>query len=204
VQEKGRNDELQKIQLQTELSLLKSQIQPHFFFNTLNNLYALIIKKSPNSADVVLKLSEIMQYVIYEVNEPKISLLKAINYLHSYLELEKLRFGNDIKSSIGIKGNIDDIEVPPLLFLPFIENCFKHGTINNDDIKVDINFEVRDNFLFFTVRNSFQNNNKKYPKRGIGIDNVERRLQLLYDDNYSLKTSINNNNFTVHIKLPIQ
>jgi len=204
IQEKRKNDELQKIQLQTELDLLKSQIQPHFFFNTLNNLYALVIKKSPNAPDVVLKLSEIMQYVIYDVNEPKISLLKAINYIHSYLELEKLRYGSQIKSNLSIHGNIDEIEIPPLIFLPFIENCFKHGTKNNDDIKVDIAFEVNNNFLFFTVKNTFHNIDEIRVKRGLGIKNVERRLQLLYDKEFTLETKIDNNNFNVYLKLPIQ
>jgi two-component system, LytTR family, sensor kinase len=203
IREKGKNDELQKMQLQTELSFLKTQIQPHFFFNTLNNLYSLVIKKSPNAPDVVMKLSEIMQYVIYEVKEPKISLLKEINYIYSYLELEKLRYGNKVISDLSIKGNIDELKIPPLLFLPFIENCFKHGIKNNDNVKVDINFEVRNNFLYFTVSNTFQNNKETPIKHGIGIENVRRRLQLLYDKDFSLKTSVENNKFKVLLKLPI-
>jgi len=203
VNEKRRNEELQKTQLQTELNFLKTQIQPHFFFNTLNNLYALVINKSENAPDVVLKLSEIMQYILYEVKEPKISLLKAINYIYSYLELEKLRYGDKVKSDIQIIGNIDEVDVPPLLFLPFIENCFKHGTFNNDNIKVDITFEIKDNFLFFTVENTFEKNDEKSVKQGIGIENVKRRLQLLYGDNFTLSTTINKNNFKVLLKLPL-
>jgi len=201
--EKKQNEELQKIQLQTELSFLKTQIQPHFFFNTLNNLYALVINKSPNAPDVVLKLSEIMQYILYEVKEPKVSLLKAINYIYSYLELEKLRYGDQVKSDIEIVGNIDDVEIPPLLFLPFIENCFKHGKIN-DHIKVDIRFEIQDNFLFFTVINNFENIDNNNSNQGIGIENVKRRLQLLYGENASLTTKINKNKFKVLLKLPIE
>jgi LytS/YehU family sensor histidine kinase len=202
IREKRKNDELQKIQLRTELDFLKSQIQPHFFFNTLNNLYALVIEKSPNAPDVVLKLSEIMQYVLYEVKESKISLLKEINYIYSYLELEKLRYGN-IKANLEITGDIDSIEIPPLLFLPFIENCFKHGAKNNDTIKVDIRFEIKHNFLFFTVENSFQNLNKNSKKHGIGIENVKRRLQLLYKDNYTLDTTAQDTKFKVFLKFPI-
>jgi len=202
--EKRKNDELQKIQLRTELNFLKTQIQPHFFFNTLNNLYALVINKSKNAPDVVLKLSEIMQYILYEVKEPKVTLLKAINYIYSYLELEKLRYGDKVKSDIKIIGDIDDVEIPPLLFLPFIENCFKHGTKNNDDIKVDIRFEINNNFLFFTVENTFQNNQIKLVKHGIGIDNVKRRLHLLYNENFTLETNIKKNKFKVLLKLPIE
>ena len=204
INEKRRNEELQKIQLRTELNFLKSQIQPHFFFNTLNNLYALVIKKSPNAPDVVLKLSEIMQYVLYDAKEGKINLLKEINYIYSYLDLEKLRYGDKVKSEIKIIGNIDDIEIPPLLFLPFIENCFKHRDTNNDDIKVDIRFEITNNFLFFTISNTFHQPNEKKQKHGIGIENVKRRLQLLYGENFTLKTKIKKPVFKVLLKFPIE
>ena len=203
VNEKKRNDDLQRMQLETELNFLKSQIQPHFFFNTLNNLYALVIKQSPNAPNVVMKLSEIMQYVLYEVKEPKISLMKSINYLYSYLELEKLRYGDRVKSEISIDGSIDDIEIPPLLFLPFIENCFKHGTKHHEDIKVRIDFVVKDNFLYFTVANNFVKQDENTAKHGIGLKNVERRLQLLYGSGYSLKTRSKGNEYIVNLKLPL-
>lgn len=203
VSEKKRNDDLQRIQLETELNFLKSQIQPHFFFNTLNNLYALVIKKSPNAPNVVMKLSEIMQYVLYEVKEPKISLIKSINYLYSYLELEKLRYGDRVKSDISIEGDIDDLEVPPLLFLPFLENCFKHGTRHNQDINVRIDFAVRDKFLYFTIENNYVKSTDNTPKHGIGIENVERRLQLLYGSTYSLKTKSKGGLYTVNLKIPL-
>jgi len=203
VNEKKRNDDLQRMQLETELNFLKSQIQPHFFFNTLNNLYALIIKNSPKAPNVVMKLSEIMQYVLYEVKEPKISLMKSINYLYSYLELEKLRYGERVKSDISIEGDIDDIAIPPLLFLPFLENCFKHGTKHQADINVSIAFVVKDNFLYFTVENNFVKTNDPSPKHGIGIENTKRRLHLLYGTSYSLKTRSKGNLYTVNLKLPL-
>jgi len=203
INEKRRNEELEKTQLRTELNFLKSQIQPHFFFNTLNNLYALVIKKSPNAPDVVLKLSEIMQYVLYEATEPKITLLKEINYIYSYLDLEKLRYGDKIRSDIEIVGDIDEIEIPPLLFLPFIENCFKHGIVNNDDIKVSICFKIKDNHLLFNVTNTFDPYNNKNLKHGIGIENVRRRLQLLYGNNFTLETKIEKSKFKVRLQFPI-
>lgn len=203
VSEKKRNDDLQRMQLETELNFLKSQIQPHFFFNTLNNLYALVIKNSPKAPNVVMKLSEIMQYVLYEVKEPRISLMKSINYLYSYLELEKLRYGERVKSNISIEGNIDDIEIPPLLFLPFLENCFKHGAKHQTDINVNIAFVVKDNFLYFTVENDFVKSDDTATKHGIGIENTKRRLQLLYGSSYSLKTRSKGNIYTVNLKLPL-
>lgn len=203
INEKRRNEELEKTQLRTELNFLKSQIQPHFFFNTLNNLYALVIKKSPNAPDVVLKLSEIMQYVLYEAKEPKITLLREVNYIYSYLDLEKLRYGDKIRSDIEIVGDIDEIEIPPLLFLPFIENCFKHGIANNDDIKVNICFKIKDNHLLFNVTNTFDPSNNKNLKHGIGIENVRRRLQLLYGNNFTLETKIEKSKFKVRLQFPI-
>jgi len=203
ISEKRKNDELQRIQLQTELDFLKSQIQPHFFFNTLNNLYALVIKQSPNAPDVVMKLSEIMQYVLYEVKESRIDLLKAINYVHSYLELEKLRYGERVKSEISIEGDIDEVEIPPLIFLPFVENCFKHGVRKEGDIKVNINFAVRDKFLYFSVENSLDEHQDSAPRHGIGIENVKRRLDLLYGKKYNLDTSATDEMFKVFLKLPL-
>ncbi|MCF6213498.1 MAG: histidine kinase [Flavobacteriaceae bacterium] len=202
VSEKRRNEELLKIQLKTELNFLKSQIQPHFFFNTLNNLYALAIEKSDKVPDVILKLSEIMQYVLYDVKDSKIDLLKEINYIYSYLELEKLRYGDNIDSKIDIKGNIDNLGVPPLLFMPFIENCFKHG-IDNNSISVKINFNRKKKFLLFNVENSFVGIAKTTIKHGIGLKNVKRRLQLLYQSNFRLRADLKDNKYIVNLIIPI-
>lgn len=204
VAEKRKNDQLKKAQLRSELSFLKSQIQPHFFFNTLNNLYALAIEKSDRTPDMVLKLSEIMHYVLYDAKGSSILLSKEINYIHSYLELEKLRYGDTIHSRLNIKGNIDDVEVPPLLFLPFIENCFKHGGNNNSNIVVDINFKKTKDKLLFNVENNFNVENKVLTKHGIGIENVKRRLKLLYNNKFKLKTNIFDDKYSVKLTLPTQ
>jgi sensor histidine kinase YesM len=207
IYERKRVENLQKVQLKTELQFLKAQIQPHFFFNTLNNLYALTLEKSDTAPRVVLKLSEIMQYVLYDVKEPKISLLTAINYIQNYLDLERLRYSDKITTKINIIGNIENVLVPPLIFLPFIENCFKHGANNNEHLEVDISFEnLSDKWLIFKVENSFENkvaldNNKK---SGIGIQNVKRRLELLFKDKFELKTNIVKQKFQVYLKFPIQ
>ncbi len=204
ISERKKNESLKQLQLQTELKYLKSQIQPHFFFNTLNNLYYLTIEKSEKAPDVVLKLSEIMQYVLYDVKEPKIGLLNEINYIQSYLELERLRHGDKVTSEIQIKGNIDDIDIPPLLLLPFIENCFKHGSKNNDQVSLNIQFENAENEnLIFSATNNFNVNTTKEKKHGIGIENVRRRLELLYENKYSLETKVIDNTFNVLLKIPI-
>lgn len=203
IYEKRNNDHLKKIQLKTELNFLKTQIQPHFFFNTLNNLYALSLEKSDHAPKVILKLSEIMQYVLYDVRVAKISLLKEINYIHNYLELERLRYGDSIKSKLDISGDIDKVKVPPLLFLPFIENCFKHGAKNNNSFLININFEKKNKELIFNVVNNFNINNNIVGKHGIGIQNVKRRLELLYKENFSLYTNITNNKYVVTLKMPV-
>ena len=203
VYEKRRNDILKKIQLRTELNFLKTQIQPHFFFNTLNNLYALSIEKSDHAPEVILKLSEIMQYVLYDIKNSNISLLKEINYIHNYLELEKLRYGDAMHSNLDLIGNMNGTKIPPLLLFPFIENCFKHGAQNNEIIYVDISIEKKDKELIFKIENSFNSNDKKESKHGIGITNVKRRLQLLYNNKFKLNTTIFGNKFTVNLKIPI-
>lgn len=204
VYEKTRFEKLKKVQLRTELNFLKSQIQPHFFFNTLNNLYALTLEKSDTAPSVVLKLSDIMQYVLYDVKEPLIRLFDEINYIQNYLDLERLRYGDKINSTIEIAGNIDTLKVPPLLFLPFIENCFKHGTKNNPNIDVAINFEITENkYLIFKVENSLNKNVNFKTTHGIGIQNVKRRLELLYDSDFELQTIINEQKYCVQLKIPI-
>ena len=204
--ERKRADELQKVQLRTELNFLKSQIQPHFFFNTLNNLYALTLVKSDFAPSVVLKLSDIMQYVLYDVKEPLISLFNEINYIQNYLDLEKLRYGDRVLSKLEIVGRIEGINVPPLLFLPFIENCFKHGTVENEKIKVKISFEnIKNKFLVFKTENTFNkiNNFNANDKHGIGIKNVKRRLELIFNGKFELKTFINEQKYFVQLKIPI-
>jgi len=204
IYERKRAEELQEVQLRTELNFLKSQIQPHFFFNTLNNLYSLTLEKSDVAPSVVLKLSDIMQYVLYDASEPKIRLYDEINYIQSYIDLERLRYGDKIEASTDIIGEISDIEVPSLLFSPFIENCFKHGVNDNGQIEVQISFENRDNkSLIFKVKNSFTDLNKVQKKKGIGVKNVLRRLELLYKNNYEFATTIDKNSYNVELKIPI-
>ena len=204
IAERRKNDSLKQLQLETELKYLKSQIQPHFFFNTLNNLYYLTIEKSDKAPDVVLKLSEIMQYVLYDVKEKQIDLLNEINYIQSYLELERLRHGEKVCSNIEIKGNIDHIKIPPLLLLPFIENCFKHGSKNNEEVKLNISFENKKNKeLVFKSKNNFNTHNISDKKHGIGINNVRRRLDLLYKNKYTLETNVIDNTFNVLLKIPL-
>ncbi len=204
--EKKRNEELAALQLSTELKFLKTQIQPHFFFNILNNLYALTLEKSDSAPQMVIKLSNMMQYVLYEVNTTKISLLKEIEHINNYIDIERLRFKDRVNANLNITGNIEDIKVPPLLFLPFIENCFKHGLVENDNILITINFTVNNQYLIFEVTNNFNEKalNEHQKKHGIGIANAVRRLNLLYANNYTFKTTQQKDKYSVYLKIPAQ
>ncbi|MBT8228643.1 MAG: histidine kinase, partial [Bacteroidia bacterium] len=147
--------ELESQRLHSELKFLKSQINPHFFFNTLNNLYALTLKKSDLAPEIVLRLSEMMRYMLYESNEKKVPLEKEIAYIKNYLELEKLRQGDKFDIKLNLEGNLNGQEIAPLIFIPFLENSFKHGLdnqIKSGYVKIDL--QLSDESLHMEIENS--------------------------------------------------
>jgi two-component system LytT family sensor kinase len=203
--EKKRNEKLAKLQLSTELKFLRTQIQPHFFFNTLNNLYALTLAKSDNAPQLVIKISEMMQYILYEVKSSKTSLLQEITHINNFVDISRLRFGDSIESNLDITGDIEDVEVPPLLFISFIENCFKHGLNGNDKVKINISFErVSSDYLEFKLINNFNPNANQSEKQGIGIMNTKRRLGLLFASDFILETKIIDNTYNLFLKIPVR
>lgn len=203
--EKRRNEDLAQLQLSTELKYLRTQIQPHFFFNTLNNLYALTLKKSDKAPRLVIKLSEMMQYVLYEVKSSRASLLQEINHINNFIDIERMRYNDSVECELDITGNIEDIEVPPLLFLSFVENCFKHGLRENDFIKINMSFEiVNKNYLKFKLSNNFNPNAENQEKHGIGIANAKRRLSLLFFNDYELKTEVIDDIYKLYLKIPVR
>ncbi|HTB26349.1 MAG TPA: histidine kinase [Puia sp.] len=194
--------EKEKQYLETELNFLKTQIHPHFFFNTLNNLYSLTLKKSDQAPQVVLKLSGLMSYMLYESNATLVSLNKEITYLQNYLDLEKLRFGQRLYVSFEIEGEIDAVSIPPMILILFVENSFKHGIKNNiNKIAIEITLKVEGAFLFFSIKNPIGENLLK-ENTGIGLKNAKRRLELLYGKNYQLDISEKDNEFNVSLKMP--
>ena|SRR5690606_11953832 len=201
--ERTKNRKLRELQYQTELNYLKAQMQPHFFFNTLNNLYGLTLKGSSQASDVVLRLSDFMKYVIYDAEKKEIPLLKEIEYIDNYIALEKLRHGLNFGADISITGDIDDVLVPPLLFLPLVENAFKHGVKNQKKQKITIGFELAEKELIFTIQNYFDPEQRQQIQGGIGLVNLKRRLQMLYNRRYSLKNQADNNQYIVTLIIPI-
>lgn len=198
--------EIDKQRLQSELNFLKSQINPHFLFNTLNNLYALTLKKSESAPDIVLKLSDMMRYMLYECNEKTVPLEKELTYIKNYLELEKLRRHEKIKILVNIEGKPEKLEIAPLLLIPFIENAFKHSAKKHgNQYFISIYLNINNNELNLSVENSVSSNNIQDPKLpgGIGLVNVKRRLELLYPEKHKLDIKSTSDTFTVKLYLEL-
>jgi len=189
--------------LKSELSFLRSQISPHFMFNVLNSIVSLSRRKPEMVEPVVIKLSELMRYMIYETSDSKVSIDKEFSYLESYIELQRLRFGNDIKIDFKHKLSSSPSSIEPMLLIPFVENAFKHGVgmVENPSIDIELNDDKKS--LFFSVRNqvSKQNSEIKDESSGIGLANVRRRLELLYPDQHELKIDEKEDSYLVELTI---
>ena len=185
-----------------ELQFLKSQLNPHFLFNSLNNIYSLAYQKSDKTADAILKLSEIMRYMIYESNDSWVSLDKEVEYVESYVELQKLRFKDGAAVEITINGVIDGQKIVPLILISFVENAFKHGVANDKEDPIKINIIANQKILHFSVTNK-KNTTNKDAIGGVGLNNVERRLQLLYPERYKLNIVNTPTHYTTELMLDL-
>ena len=203
-QEKIRK-ELENQKLQAELSFLKMQVNPHFLFNALNNIYSLaVMEKSPKTRDSIMKLSELMRYVLYEKEdvENKVSLDKEIRHINSYIDLEKLRHPGDVFINFSIEGDPNGKRIVPLLLFPLIENACKHGILTDPQKPVNIQLSVNDHHLNFAIEN-FISGHLKDDVGGIGIQNVQKRLELLYGKKYNLNVKKTEGKFLVNLQLPL-
>lgn len=179
---------LTKEKLQAELKFLKTQIHPHFLFNTLNNVYALTLKKSDRAPDMVLKLSELINYMLYECTGDEVPLNKEIKFIRNYIDIEKMRYGDLLDIDLRVSGDTGNRKIAPLVILPFVENCFKHGASENlRQSWVKITVDAGDDHLIIKVENSKSPDNGRSGTEGIGIQNVKRRLDLLYPARHELK-----------------
>ena len=192
--------------LKSELSLLRSQVSPHFMFNVLNNLASLARKKSDQLESIIIQLSHLMRYMLYESGEKRVTLDKEIEYLKSYIDLQKLRFGSDVTVDFDANVRKGDLPIEPMLLIPFVENSFKHGMglITNPTIVVRLSLD--DTTLNFSVKNKFNSGGvgTKDSSSGIGIQNVRRRLDLLYKDLYDLRICERDQWFNVELKLTLR
>ena len=200
--------ELETRNVQSELKFLKSQINPHFLFNTLNSIYALSLKKSDKAPEIVVKLSEMLRYMLYECNELSVPLEKEVKYIENYLSLEKLRHGENLEIDFKATGKVEGLRVSPLMFVPFLENAFKHGANNHlDSGFVHASLDVQEQTIKFKIENSKPD---AIPVRdhlrksgGIGLVNIRRRLNILYYNQHELKIEEKPDSYTVHLDLLI-
>jgi sensor histidine kinase YesM len=206
------NTELQQKQLaekekiNAELELLKAQLHPHFLFNTLNNLYSLVYEKSDRAPKMLMRLSGLLSYVLYECKADEVLLSKEISIIKDYVSLEKERYGDRLDVSLNFSGDIDNKMLAPMLFQPFIENAFKHGTSEQlGKVWMSIDLSVKENQLYFKIINSCDNNAAAIlEKHGVGIENVKKRLELLYPENFQLQNGVENDVYIVSLSLELK
>lgn len=206
--EQKRLQMLKKEQVEAELKFLKAQVHPHFLFNTLNNLYALTLDKSDNASEVVLKLSDLLNYMLYECNEPTILLRKEISLIENFLALERIRYGDSLSIDLKVEGETAGKKISPMLLLPFVENAFKHGVSKvSKEARVLIHLEVESSDLHFEVINSkplLQEKDEAGYTEGIGLKNVKRRLELIYPDSYEFTIDESGSEFRILLNVNLE
>jgi LytS/YehU family sensor histidine kinase len=196
------NTILQEEKRNAEVSFLRSQINPHFIFNTMNNIYSLVYHQSEKALPAIEKLSGIMRYVMKDNDGEKIELTKEIDYLKDFIELQSLRSVGEANVKFDIEGNTEGKMIAPLLLVPFVENGFKHGVVNDDENPFLINLIIEKNKLFFQCSNKIAVG-RKDESSGIGLQNVKRRLELLYADQYHLNIDHSEKYYTITLNIEL-
>ncbi|MEO8173945.1 MAG: histidine kinase [Sediminibacterium sp.] len=184
-----------------ELSFLKAQINPHFLFNTLNNIYSMAVTKNENTADTIMKLSNIMRYVTDDVNEDYVSLQSEVDCITDYIDLQKLRLGKKVSLEYKVTGDLDNKKITPLILMTFIENVFKYGTSNHEHSNLIIQLQTTEGRIDFFTQNPLFDIDRKIERTGIGIDNTRKRLEHLYPGKHKLEISKENGIFSVQLSL---
>lgn len=198
---KTENEQLERAKLRAELEILKGQLHPHFMFNTLNSIYAMALRNSPQTADAIIQLSNLMRYMIAESSMPAISLANEIQLLKNYMNLEKSRIGERLDQSLSVDGNIDNKKIAPLLLLPFLENSYKHGVYDSPDPAwLTLDIAVTEDEMRFRLVNG-KSNCSQSRAAGIGLQNVKKRLALLYPGNHDLRISEDDDTYVVSLRL---
>lgn len=206
---RGRNNRrrialLEAENTSTRLQFLKYQINPHFFMNTLNNIHALIDIDAERARDVVMELSKLMRYVLYDIDRDKVTLQQEVDFLKNYIELMKIRVTDNVEIRVSMPAGVSDIKLPPLLFIPFVENIFKHGVSYREPSIIEVSIVAEDGKVTFRSVNS--NHAKKVRddrSHGIGLENLRRRLDLLYGDDYTLEIKDNGSTFVTRLTIPV-
>ncbi|WP_103070334.1 sensor histidine kinase [Aquimarina sediminis] len=198
-------EKIQKEKKISELNFLRSQINPHFLFNTLNNLYSLSLKGSKKTPDALLQLSNLLSYTLYEGSEDNIPLEKEIKHLHDYIELERLRFGNRLNLLMEMTGNFNEVMITPLILIPIVENAFKHCSLNErGNVKIQIKIAFQDGELHISTVNPVGNSKDESDRNGIGVQNLSKRLQIIYPQKHIFRLEERSNKFYVDLKIQLR
>ena len=200
-----RNQQLLKENVEAQLQLLRAQVHPHFLFNTLNNIYSQTQLESPKGSKMIMGLSDILRYILYEGQKPFVPLKQELLMIKEYINLEKIRYGSKLDVDVSTPDQTDDIYIAPLLLLPFVENCFKHGTSNMlHDPWINLIIELNDKILVMKLMNgNTQLKDDIQGKPGIGLNNVRQRLDLLYKDKHDLQLREDEEVFVVDLKVEL-
>jgi hypothetical protein len=182
-----------------ELNYLKMQIHPHFLFNTLNTMYGFALKKADETPEMILKLSNLLDYLLYQVDKPFVLLTEEINHIKDYIELEKMRFNNTLDVTFKTENILESTQIAPMLLLPFIENSFKHGQIKDGMLRIKINLSCTTEHIIFSIENT--SSKSEASDKGIGLENIQKRLDLLYKNKYEINIVDSKNLFKVNLKL---
>lgn len=202
-QAEQQKEKAEKETLRTELSLLKSQVNPHFLFNTLNNIYAMAITESEHTADAVMKLSQIMRYILQEAEHETVPLQKDLEFLQRYIDLQKFRLSDKTELQYRVQGDGQLLRIAPLLMIPFIENAFKYGVSTRENSHIAIDIQIRENVVTLYVENTKHalSASATMDNTGIGINNAKRRLALLYPGKHELVINDSPASFVVRLKI---
>tara|TARA_R110002050_G_scaffold223338_1_gene359128 strand:- start:47453 stop:48493 length:1041 start_codon:yes stop_codon:yes gene_type:complete len=203
----NRNDDLRNIvekeKVNSELQFLKTQLNPHFLFNSLNAIYSLSVKKSPDTSEAIINLSELMRYMLYEADKDLVPLTKELEYIKSYVQLQRLRLSDSENVLLKISGDDRGMAIPPLLFISFIENAFKYGTDFKGKTNVKINLSIFKESIHFSIINKIGAFKKDSESSGVGLQNIRNRLKLLYPDSHDLFVENDGENYCVRLTLKL-
>ena len=200
IRNERRNKELENQKLVAELAYLKSQVNPHFLFNTLNNIYSLAYKQHPETPDAIMKLSLLMRYMLYESNDTLVSLQKEVDHINNFIDLQKLRLREQASIKFVIEGDTEGKQIAPMLLMTLVENAFKHGLVSKNEIGITLNLIVTDEYLEFSTINNISTH-KKREFGGIGLENLRQRLNLLYPNRHMLSFNSKDGIFYATVKI---
>lgn len=185
----------------SELQFLKTQLNPHFLFNSLNAIYSLSAKNSKDTSEAIINLSELMRYMLYEADKDLVPLIKELEYIKNYVQLQRLRLSDSVNVKLKISGEDKDKVIPPLLFISFIENAFKYGTDYKGKTHVGINLSIENESIYFRVENKIGTYRKEKKNSGVGLENIKNRLKLLYPDSHKLEVRNDGETYLVVLNL---